>query len=137
MMLAMLGALQFELEPFNMTSHDHKTAADYASKPVVGRRPLLEFVGEGAETFTLSCKLFPERFGGLGDLSNLHEMRQSGEPQFFMRGDGVPMGFFAVTEVTEKSTYLNPTGVGRVIEVDVSIERTDPPGLDSLFSSFL
>ena len=42
-----------------------------AEKPVVGASPPLEWVGEGPETWAIHARLFPHRFGGLGDLKKL------------------------------------------------------------------
>lgn len=134
-MLMMLGPVVMDVWPFNPTETDHEGGGDYVEKPVMGRRPPLEFVGEASETFSITAKLFPEKLGGLGNLSALSAMRKSGVPQYFMRGDGTPMGWVVVERVSERSSYLDAKGVGRVVEVDVSLKRADAPVGSDFFSS--
>lgn len=133
-MIAALGPLVFEIQPVNLHGITRTANADFAEKPVLGRRPPLEFVGEGAETMSLAVKLFPEKFGGISSLDLLDQMRKSGQPHYFMRGDGRPAGFFVITSVVEKSTYLGPQGIGRVIDVDISLKRAGPPAASGLFA---
>lgn len=133
-MLMTLGSLTMELFPFNPTETDRASGGEYVEKPVMGRRPPLEWVGEASETFNISARLFPGKLGGLGGLSRLNAMRQSGTAQYLMRGDGVPLGWFVIENVGERSEYLDAKGVGQVIEVDITLKRSDAPGLGSLFS---
>lgn len=133
-MLAQLGSTQFEIAPLNSHELTHDGTADYAEKAVMGRRPPLEFVGEGADTRTISCRLFPEKFGGLSSVEGLHRQRRAGKPLPFMRGDGSALGWYVIESVSEISTYLDHHGVGRVVEVEISIKRSDPVGSGALFS---
>lgn len=134
MMLMTLGSLVLEVWPFNPTETDRNSGGDYVEKPVMGRRPPLEWVGEAAETFNISARLFPAKLGGLDGLSRLNAMRQSGTPQYLMRGDGRPLGWFVIESVSENSQYLDAKGVGQVIEVDITLKRSDAPGVGNLFS---
>jgi len=136
-MLCQLGSVMFEVWPVNITDTGRNNEAGLVDKPVLGRRPPVEFVGDGPETVTLSIKLFPEKLGGLSSLASLAAMRQSGQPQYMMRGDGVPMGWMAIERVSERSTHLNAQGVGRVIEVELSLRRTDAPNASDFFSSIV
>ncbi len=99
--------------------------------------PDLEFVGEAAESWTIRGRLFPERFGGLGDMASLHAMRRSGSAQFFMRGDGVPMGWVVIERVTERSTYIGSNGVGRVIEFEINLKRSSGPNAAGIFNALM
>jgi phage protein U len=134
-MIAMLGPVMFEIAPVNLHGMTRDSEASFVEKPVLGRRPPNESVGEGPETNKLTVKLFPEKFGGLSGLAALDAIRISGEPQYFMRGDGTPLGWHVITNVTEKSTYLDAGGVGRVIDVEINLKRDDPPALDAFFAS--
>ncbi|WEK50301.1 MAG: phage tail protein [Candidatus Kaistia colombiensis] len=136
-MLAILGGVIFEIAPINVTSIEHSSDARYAEKPIMGRRPPLEFIGDGAETFGLTVKLLPYEFGGLDGLANLAAMRKSGIAQYFMRGDGTPMGWFVIEKVSEKSSYLSAQGIGRVVDVDISIKRADTPTGSDFFASIM
>jgi hypothetical protein len=133
-MLMKLGPIAFEVWPFNAVSYTHNHETPYAEKPVVGTRPPLEWVGDGAETWTIQARLFPAKFGGLNDLQKLFQARASGKPQYLVRGDGKPLGWVAIESVSEKSSYLGPKGVGQIIDVDISVKRTSKPSNGSFFS---
>ena len=133
-MLLKLGALTFELLPLNVTSYDHGHEASFAEKPVLGIMPPLEWVGEGGESWNLSAKLFPARFGGLDALQKLFQMRAAGQPQYFARGDGKAMGWVIIDKVSEKSSWLDPRGIGQVIDVDVSLRAASKPSDGSFYS---
>ncbi|NKC02415.1 hypothetical protein HED55_00440 [Ochrobactrum haematophilum] len=75
-MLFLLGALSFEIWPLNPIGTDSENGGDYVEKPVMGRRPPLEFVGEATESFSFSAVLFPEKLGGLEKLDQLHAIRK-------------------------------------------------------------
>lgn len=133
-MLMILGPVRFEVAPMNAHDITHSHSSDYVAKPVMGAAEPLEWMGEGAETWTIRGRIFPHRFGGLGDLCLLYEARRAGLPQYMMRGDGALMGWVVIESVTERSTYLDKGGVGRMIEFDVSVRRASPPSAGLYFS---
>lgn len=135
-MLMSLGPIRFEVYPFNTNGYDHHHETTFVEKPVLGARPPLEWVGDGPETWTIKAKLYPHKFGGLGDLSRLYQARKSGRPMYLMRGDGGQMGWVVIDKVTETSSYLDGRGVGRVIEVDISVKRSGGPSAGSYVSVF-
>ena len=134
-MLAQLGPVIFEIQPVNLHEVTREAAASFVEKPVLGIRPPLEFVGDSTETMKLTVKLFPEKFGGLASVRNLDAMRRAGVAQYLMRGDGTPMGWFVVESTTEKSTYLGAQGIGRVVDVEITLKRSDPPSPAGYFAS--
>lgn len=133
-MLMSIGPVEFEVLPFNTDGYGHTHEATYAEKAVLGTRPPLEFVGEGPEAWTIKAKLFPEKFGGMGHLKKLYQARSSGRAQYMMRGDGALMGWVVVTNVSERSSYLDAQGVGKVIEVDISVKAASKPSAGHYFS---
>lgn len=133
-MLMMIGPVQFEILPLNTDAYTHGHEAGFAEKPVLGARPVLEYVGEGAESWTISARLYPEKFGGMGQLQLLFQARASGRPQYMMRGDGSLMGWVNIISVNERSSYLGRDGVGKVINVDITVKRAGSPSAGSFFS---
>lgn len=133
-MLMLLGPVRFEVAPMNAHDIMHSHASDYVAKPVMGASEPLEWMGEGAETWVIRGRLFPHRFGGLGDLRLLYEARRSGLPQYMMRGDGAQMGWVVIESVTERSSHLDGGGVGRMIEFDVTVRRASAPVAGLYFS---
>lgn len=142
-MLAQIGQIQFEVAPFNMHETSHEAGASFASHEVVGAMPPLEFVGEAAESWTVRGRLFPLRFSQLGvgsgtsQLGSMHAMRAGGSAQFFMRGDGVPMGWVVIESISETSTYIGADGVGKVIEFEVKLKRSQGPSADGIFNALI
>lgn len=135
-MLMQIGPVRFEVTPFNATDYGHTHEAAFVEKPVLGTRMPLEWVGQGSETWTIRAKIFPQRFGGLGDLTILQQARASGLPQYMMRGDGSVMGWVVIESVSERSTYLDAGGVGKVIDIDIAVRRCQAPSGGSFFSIF-
>ena len=133
-MLYQLGALSVQVAPFNAHAVSETGEAEYAVKAVVGREPPLEFVGEGGNEMTISGRLFPHDLGGLTELELLRQMRASGKPQYLMRGDGRALGWWAITTVDASHTYLDGKGVGKQIDVSISLRRAQTPGAASFFS---
>jgi uncharacterized protein len=135
-MLMSLGPIRFEVYPFNATEYDHGHEASFVEKPVLGARPPLEWVGEGAESWSIKARIFPHRFGGLGDLKKLYQARVAGRPLYLMRGDGSQMGWVVIERVSERASYLDAEGIGRVIDVDIAVRRAGKPSKGSYFSLF-
>ena len=135
-MLMTLGPIRFEVHPFNATEYDHGHETSFVEKPVLGARPPLEWVGEGSESWSIKARIFPHRFGGLGDLKKLYQARAAGRPLYLMRGDGAQMGWVVIDKVSERSSYLDAQGIGKVIEVDISVRRSAKPSNGSFFSVF-
>lgn len=133
-MLMMIGPVKFDIAPLNAhdISHGHETA--FVEKPVMGAMPPVEWVGEGAETWTIRGRLFPKRFGGLGSLRLLYEARKTGLPHYMMRGDGALMGWVVIERINERSSFLDAGGVGQMIEFDVTVRRCPAPFAGLYFS---
>lgn len=140
-MLMQLGNIQFTIAPMSMNEYDHEATATFAEHQVVGIRPPLEFMGPGPEQWTIKSKLFPKHFGGtLENMTSLQAMRTSGQSYFMMRGDGVPIGWVVITHIVERSSYIAPDGVGRVIDFDITVKLAEGPspgnGISHVFALF-
>lgn len=137
-MLYTLGSLYIETWPFNVSRVQTTGGADYAVKGVVGAEQPLEFVGEGANEITLEGVIWPGERDGEKALSSLEDtlsqMRSSGQPQYLMRGDGRPIGWYAITSVAERADYLDRDGVGKQIGVSINLRRASKPAEQSFFS---
>lgn len=135
-MLMQLGSVVFEVEPVNTDLTDHDVVGGFVHHPTVGARPPVEAVGEGPERRRILGKLFPHKFdGALAGLEELQAMCKAQEAQFLMRGDGVPMGWVVIDHVRERARYLDATGVGRVIEFEVTVWHADAPSAGGVFNA--
>lgn len=133
-MLYQLGVLSIKVHPFNVSRVSSDAATDYVAKPVLGREPPMEYVGEGANTWRLTGDLFPRVIGGLNELQLLQAMRTSGRPQYLLRGDGTPLGWVVIEKVSTLAQYLGTDGVGQKITVDIEVRRAGRPSRLALFS---
>lgn len=133
-MLYTIGALTVEVAPFNIHDFYESGRTDYAAKPVAGAEQPMEFVGEGTNELSLSGQLFPRHLGGLDELDLLRQMRVSGKPQYIMRGDGTPYGWWVITDVNLRSRFLDRDGVGKQIEMTIGLTRSKKPADQSFFS---
>jgi len=122
-MLFQLGYVTFEVFPFNAHEADLSGTADYAAKDVLGTRRPREFTGEGDDERTIAGRLFPLKFGGQEGIGDLREMMSSGTPQIFVGGDGSNLGWWHITKVHQKDTFLDASGVGKQIDFDVTLVR--------------
>lgn len=136
-MLYQLGVLSVKVQPFNVNKVQSDRSTDYVAKPVLGAEPPMEYVGEGANTWRLSGDLFPKVIGGLNELQLLQAMRESGRPQFLLRGDGTPMGWVVIEKVSTREQHLAADGVGQKITVDIEVRRAGRPSRLALFSILL
>lgn len=140
-MLFMIGAVAVEVWPFNFHEGSSSNEATFAEKAVLGRRPILEAVGDGTSTLKFSGRLFPQKLSGMAELDQMQAQRAAQYAVPVMRGDGTPLGWFVITQVDVKSSRFAADGVGRVIEVEITMKQSDPPGavgigaiLSSLFN---
>ena len=136
-MLMQLGTVTFEVWPLNIEEYDRETGFDFVSKDVMGGRRPREAMGEGDETMTLSGKILPSHFGGLGNLEELQTMMQSGMAQKLVRGDGKNLGWFTIDKIRERSRFLDRHGVGREIVFDVALTASDKPSPASYFTTLM
>lgn len=134
-MLGQFGPITFEIQPVNFDETSRETTAGFVEKPVMGRRQPLEFVGDEGEAFKINVKLFPFHFGGMNELGMLDTVRKTGVAQILIRGDGEILGWYNLTSLTERQTNIGAGGVGRKIEVEMSLKRCDPPNAASYFAS--
>lgn len=133
-MLYQLGVLQFATQPVTIKEYERDAEADFAWKDVVGALRPAEPTGEGSDEMTIRGVLHPHRFDGLGELAVLDEMRRSQEPQILVRGDGTSLGWRVLTRLREHGTFLDVEGIGRCIEVDVSLKKVPSPSRASMIS---
>ncbi|MGY6709692.1 MAG: phage tail protein [Rhizobiaceae bacterium] len=125
-MLYMIGTLMLDTRPFNADEMSREAGADIASKPLIGRLPGKEFMGEGDDRITLSGQLLPFKTGGLTGLEIAHSMRRRGARFPLHRGDGYRLGWFAITNISERQSHLARNGVGHVVTYSITMEKVQP-----------
>lgn len=134
-MLFQVGPLQIRVAPFNVDTVSETVGGDYAVKPVLGRRPPREAVGESEAPLKLSGTLFPFRIGGFDELETAKDLARSQKPVFVFRGDGTPLGWHTIEKVTADHSRLETNGVGQEIPFSLELQATDAPAADGFFDS--
>jgi phage protein U len=132
-MLFLIGVVAITVAPFNFHEQTSSSEASFAEKAVVGRRQILEAVGEGAQTQRFSGRIFPQKLGGLGELEMMQQQQSAQEAIPVMRGDGVPLGWYVITQIDVKSQRFDAQGLGRYLEIEVTLRRSDPPSAAGVF----
>ena len=134
-MLLQIGPLQFTIDPFNAHEISRAAKTEFAKKDVINRSKIYEHTGEGDDSYVVRGRLFPYKMGGLGVLALAHTIREQGQAQMMVRGDGNVLGWFVITEITELSSHLGGDGVGQLIDIEISLERADKPSAQQYFSN--
>ena len=122
--LYQLGAFTFDVFPVNVHEVERQMGANYAAKDIMGAMRPREFTGEADDRVKLSGRLFPQRLGGTSGIGALQALTRTGEPQLLIRGDGEVLGWYLIEQVTDKHTFLDVAGVGRMIELDLELVKT-------------
>ncbi len=133
-MLYQLGAVSFEVFPVNVHDADSVVGSDFAVHEVIGAQKPREFTGQADAHFRLAGRLFPLKFGW-GGFDVLKAMARSGAPQMLIRGDGSVIGWMNILRLRERHSYLDPNGIGRVIEFDIEmVQSPDGASADAMIS---
>jgi uncharacterized protein len=133
-MLFMLGSVQFDVAPTNIHALESTAGQDWAEKPLVGASPDFEATGPQPNITKMSGRLITDFFGA-GGLDALKQMARSSSPFMLIRGDGTVLGWQVIHTVVERHTYLNPSGVGRIVEFDIALSSTpNGPTADALLT---
>lgn len=127
MLLMMWGPVAFSIAPLNADRISIDNDTVFAAHAVAGSPPVYEHTGEGERSITIRGAVFPEHLGGLANLEMLETLREQGEPQHLIRGDGRMMGWCILDKVSQEHEHLNGMGVGRAISYTLKLQRCEPP----------
>lgn len=103
----------------------------WPSQDRFGKPPVLQHVGQGAETITLPGVIYPEWRGGLGQLDAMRAQAGKGEPLTMVDGQGRMMGLWAIERIDEKQAVFADAGAPRKVEFTLQLRRffeTDTAG---------
>lgn len=129
-----LGAFQFGINTAAFQSLQRKNEWRWPSQDRFGKPPVLQHVGQGAETITLPGVIYPEWRGGLEQLDAMRAQAGKGEPLTMIDGRGNVMGKWAIESVEEKQAVFASAGVPRKVEFTLQLRRffeTDAAALAS------
>lgn len=100
-----------------------KSAARYAEHEVLGKKPVLEFLGPGLEEISFKIQLM----SSLGvqpdkEIKALQEMRDAGEVGLLIFGE-TKIGKFVITDLSASEGPRDKHGAPTWIEAEVSIKE--------------
>jgi phage protein U len=126
-MLMSWGPLEFKVIGLNTHEYDQLTSSAFAKKEVPGIRPPREFVGEDDEELYVRGRVFPRKLPGKSDLDLLEALRRPGVAQALVRGTGEALGWFVMERLVRTHRYLDPGGLGQLIEFEATFVRVPVP----------
>ncbi|MBG7114730.1 phage tail protein [Pseudomonas aeruginosa] len=107
-MLAVLGEIEFEVTS-GLSGMELSASTDWAEHPLIKGKPLLEWVGDGLDEYTLTIELHPM----LGDPSarqrQLRDAQAAHQPLALVLGSGDYLGAFVITALgnVPRRTWAN------------------------------
>lgn len=134
-MLYQIGSVQITAGGLNAHEVGREAAADFAEKDVIGALRPAEPVGEGADVLKLTCKVFTlNQPSALAAIDTLDQMRLAQAPVICVRGDGYNYGWRLITQLSEKHHKLDISGVGKIIEYEITLKKTPRPTTGTIVS---
>lgn len=121
--MLILGDYIFGLDTAAFQELNRDTKWNWGSQDVFQALPALQFTGWGEDTITLPGVIFPEYWGGTGQLDQLRALGDTGEPQTLITGRGDVLGEWVVKSVSEKQSIFAQRGVGRRQEFTVTLQK--------------
>lgn len=121
--MMMFGGFQFGLDTAAFQELNRNTEWRWPAQDVFESRPVLQFTGYGEDTITLPGIIFPEYWGGTGQIETLRALGDLGEPQTLIDGRGNVLGEWVITSVQERQSVFAQAGVGRRQEFTVTLKR--------------
>lgn len=126
--VATLGDVAFEVSAqLTKTIKDlsRESTPRWAAHEIIGRKPLLEFVGPGAESISFTIQLY-EALGVKPEpeLEKLRKMRDEGETVLFvLAGKPVTENLFVIEKMSEKTLFADGKGTALAVEVSLTIKE--------------
>ena len=118
-----LGTFVFSLPTLAYQQLQRSNEWRWPSQDRFGKGPVLQHVGQGAETITLPGVVYPEWRGGLGQLNTLRALAAEGKPQTMIDGAGNVLGRWVIERVEENQAVFADAGVPRKQEFTVQLRR--------------
>lgn len=118
-----LGGYTFGLDTAAFQELNRSTEWNWPKQDVFGSRPVLQFTGWGEDTITLPGVIFPEHWGGTGQLDALRALGDGRAPQILIDGRGNILGEWVITSVQERQSVFAQRGVARRQEFTVTLKR--------------
>lgn len=131
-MLMILGDFAFSLRSASPAEINRTTEWRQPSTSRVNNDPLSQFTGRGNDQITVSGTLYPQITGGPASLDRLRDMGDSGSAWWLVSGNGMVLGTWTITRLTEGRKKLFEDGTARQIDFTLEIKRQPNAAADRL-----
>jgi phage protein U len=129
MTILYVGGVQFSNGPLNPQEIERSGKVAFGVHDVLGAAPVFEHTGFDAENMTVKASVYPLSTGGAPLLDVLGAARRAAIPLPVIRGDGVPLGWYVIEEVSQTHSMLDEGGLGREIEVTAKLRSVGTPDI--------
>lgn len=121
--MMILGSYAFGIDTAAFQELNRNAEYRWPNQDVFEGRPLLQYTGPGKETVTLPGIVFPEYWGGTGQIDTMRSLAEAGEPLTLIDGRGNIWGDYVITGVQERQTVFAQAGAPRRQEFTMMLER--------------
>jgi phage protein U len=121
--MMVLGDYVFGLNTAAFQELNRNTEWRWGSQDVFDDVPTLQFTGWGKDTITLPGIVYPEYWGGTGQLDALRALADLGEVLPLIDGRGYVLGDYVITGVQERQSTFAAAGVPLRQEFTITLER--------------
>lgn len=124
--MARLGSFEFGIDTAAFKELQRNSAYRWQAKNRIGRRPAMQNTGREADSISLSGVIYPHWRGGLGQMSTLRAMADTGMPVplvYAFDTTGQYCGLWCIAAIDETRTVFFEGGGPRRIEFRVSLKE--------------
>lgn len=116
-----LGGYKFGTSTAAYETLSRVTEYRWPAQDRIGRHPVSQFTGAGADSITLPGTIFPHSAGGHGQIDAMRRIAGQGKPLLLVDGVGRVHGYWVIDRIEETQAFLADNGVPRKQEFRVSI----------------
>lgn len=125
-MIGSLGNIAFSASSDRLFTFKELTMggdARYAKHELIGKKPLLEFIGPGTTTANLPIRLdITHGVNPLTEIKRLADLRDNGQAMPLVIGDNFK-GYFVITSMNESHRAYNNAGLLLLAEITLQLEE--------------
>jgi phage protein U len=123
-----LGPYSFGLQTAAYQEFQRSTAYTWAAQARFGKFNTLQATGPGDDGLTLSGVVFPEHFGGTGQLDAMRALAELQQPQALIDGRGTMLGQWVIESIDETGSIFAARGVARRQDFSIKLKRAPEEG---------
>ncbi|MBC2658285.1 phage tail protein [Pseudomonas sp. MSSRFD41] len=121
-MFAILGEIEFTVAG-GITGMEQRGSADWAEHPRIQGKPLLEWIGEGLDEYSLTIELHSVLGDPEARLRALQAAKKKHEPLAFVMGSGQYLGPYVIVDLSNAIHRATDKGQIRSATVQVSLKE--------------